>query len=616
MKKSYALDPRVRKLGLSFSPAGRASFWLWAPNAQQVTLNVGSHALPLSAAAGGYWYKEDFAIDRGDTYTVELHVEEEVKLRPDPASLAILRREGNLHSIAFDPLLYHWNDHSWKGPALSEYIIYELHVGTFSHEGTFEGIVSRLGYLKQLGITAIELMPIGQFPGERNWGYDGVFPFAAQDSYGAGAALQHFVDACHANEIAVVLDVVYNHFGPEDNFLSDFGPYFTDNYHTPWGQAVNFDDKGADGVRDFFIENALMWFRDFHIDALRLDAIHAIKDFSAVHFLEELRIQVDALSKITGKENFLIIESDLNDNRYINPAEKGGVGMDAQWIDEFHHSLRVSAGQEQLGYYGDFSGVEDLARAYNDAYVYQGQFSRVRGRRFGRPAKDNPGSQFIVFSQNHDQVGNRMRGERSSGLVSAGLQRVMAGAVLLSPFIPLLFMGEEYAERQPFPFFVSFRDAMLIESVRSGRRAEFKDFVAEEMPDPQHADTFLSAKLNWKLSVQPPHSAMLAYYRELIHLRKSNVLLSDLNRTSLQARPIENHKALQLSRWNDHQRLEILMNFGPADMPFALGQGAGEVILDSTLVQWGGMHFMTNQIVNQQIIVPSESIIVITYDAI
>jgi maltooligosyltrehalose trehalohydrolase len=570
----------------------------------------------LSAVAGGYWYKEDIEINQGDAYAVELQIEQQTKLRPDPASLAIEYRKDSPQAIALDPLAYHWSDHCWKGPALAQYLIYEIHVGTFSEEVTLDAICSKLEYLSWLGITAIELMPVGQFPGERNWGYDGVFPFAVQDSYGGGAALQRLVDACHAQGIAVILDVVYNHFGPEDNFLGDFGPYFTDKYHTPWGQAVNFDDKGADAVRDFFIENALMWFRDFHIDALRLDAIHAIKDNSAVHFLEELRGKVDALSTVTGRENFLLIESDLNDNRYINPIKKGGMGMDAQWIDEFHHSLRVSAGQEKLGYYADFSGVEDLARAYNDGYVYQGQFSGVRGRRFGRQAKDNPGSQFIVFSQNHDQVGTRMKGERSSALVSAAMQRVMAGAVLLSPFIPLLFMGEEYAEKQRFPFFVSFRDPALIELVRSGRKGEFKDFAADEMPDPQDPATFISAKLKWKLQAQFPHSAMLTYYRELIKLRKNNAVLSNLDRSRSRARPIGDHNGLRLSRWNETQRLDILMNFGSSHIPLDFLQGQWSVLLDSTLAQFGGVNVQTSQIANQKIIMPPESIIVIQYDAI
>src|SRR5687768_905399 len=308
-------------------------------------------------------------------------------------------------------------------------------------------------------------MPVAQFPGKRNWGYDGVYPFAVQNSYGGYKGLQQLVNACHQKGLAVILDVVYNHLGPEGNYFSAYGPYFTEEYKTPWGGAINFDDAWSDGVRNYFIENALMWFRDFHIDALRLDAVHAIKDFGSKHILREIKEQVNILMEQTGKKHYLIAECDLNDTQFIDPLEKRGFGMDAQWIDEFHHALRVTATGEKTGYYSDFSGIEHLAKAYKDAYVYDGQFSPHRFKNFGVKAQDNPGRQFIVFSQNHDQVGNRMLGERSSQLVSYEMQKLMAGAVLVSPYLPMLFMGEEYSESHPFLYFVSHTDPELAEAV-------------------------------------------------------------------------------------------------------------------------------------------------------
>lgn len=616
MREKYLPDPKWRKLGLHFNTEGKAAYWLWAPNAANASLDTDRKSFRLKPAENGYWYGRDLDISADESYAITLCLHDGTKLcRADPASLAIGYNCGATHSIALNPLSYTWNDEQWKGIPLEAFIIYELHVGTFTTEGTFDAILSKLDYLKDLGITAIELMPVAQFPGNRNWGYDGVYPFAVQDSYGGARGLQRLVDGCHAKGLGVILDVVYNHFGPEDNFFCDFGPYFTDAYQTPWGQAVNFDDRGADGVRDFFIENALMWFRDFHIDGLRLDAVHAIKDFSAVHFLEALRSSRDELSAITGKHHFLLVELDLNDNRYINPPVKGGYGMDAQWIDEFHHALRVSAGQERMGYYADFSGVGDLAKAFNNAYVYDGQYSSVRRRRFGRPATGNPASQFIVFSQNHDQVGNRMKGERSSQLLGASLLRVMAGAVILGPFLPLLFMGEEYAEDNPFPFFVSFRDAELIESVRKGRRSEFKDFDDTDMPDPQDPGTFYTAKLSWEKLRRPHHAKMLKYYQELIRLRKASPILNSRIATCC-AIPIGENQGIQLKRETMKGSLFVLMNFSTAGISVELEGTGANLLLDSTLATWGGESRQPLSLKSKNIVLPPESIIVIAYESI
>lgn len=364
-------------------------------------------------------------------------------------------------------------------------------------------------------------MPVAQFSGARNWGYDGVFPFAVQNSYGGPEALQHFVNACHQHNIAVVLDVVYNHVGPEGNNLGKFGPYFTDKYKTPWGEAINFDDAGCDGVRKYFIENVLMWFRDFHIDALRLDAVHAIKDFGPSHILKEIKQHTDALMQETGRAHYLIAECDLNDIKYIQPIEEGGYGMDAQWIDEFHHSLRVTAGNERTGYYQDFDGILHLAKSFHDGYVFDGIYSAHRQKTFGTKTTGIAGEKFIVFSQNHDHVGNRMLGERTSTLVSFEMQKLLAATCLISPYLPMLFMGEEYSEKNPFLYFVSHSDKALVEAVRKGRKEEFAEFHNEgEVPDPQAEETFQQSKLQWHLLQEKQHSAMLSFYKSLIALRK------------------------------------------------------------------------------------------------
>ncbi|MGN6637275.1 MAG: malto-oligosyltrehalose trehalohydrolase, partial [Mucilaginibacter sp.] len=483
-----------RSIGLDRGKDGHVDITLWAPMANSVALEIeNGKTIALQPAQYGYWHTSTDVILPGDRYWFVLNKDKKL---PDPASLS--QPEG-VHgpSQYIDLANFKWSDQAWKNPPINDYIFYELHTGTFSPQSNFEGITQRLDHLLELGITAIEIMPVAQFPGERNWGYDGVFPFAVHNSYGGARGLQQLVNTCHQKGLAVVLDVVYNHLGPEGNYLPEFGPYFTEKYKTPWGNAVNFDDAWCDGVRKYFIENSLMWFRDFHLDALRLDAVHAIKDFSPKHILKEIKENVNALIAETGKQYHLIVECDLNDPRYIDPLEKDGYGMDAQWIDEFHHALRVTAGQQRNGYYSDFTGIADLAKAYHDAYVYTGQFSEQRHKSFGiKP--NNPGEQFVAFSQNHDQVGNRMLGERTSTLVSFEMQKLMAGAVMVSPFLPLLFMGEEWSAQSPFQYFVSHSDKELIKAVQKGRREEFKEFHAEgETPDPQSEDTFNRSKLNW-----------------------------------------------------------------------------------------------------------------------
>ena len=578
-----------RNIGVNFNHSADAMVRVWAPLAEKVALKVeDQEPIYLHNNNDGYFSLVTSAIKPGDRYWILLDDHDPL---PDPASLA--QPEGvHQASMAVD-LKYNWNDLSWVNPALNDYIIYELHVGTFSPEGDFSGIESRLDHLKDLGITAIELMPVGSFPGSRNWGYDGVYPYAVQQSYGGPEGLQRLVDACHNKGIAVILDVVYNHFGPEGNYLPSFGPYFTDKYHTPWGKAINFDDKDCDGVREFVVENVLMWFRDFHIDALRLDAVHAIKDFSAVHLLQEIKQQTDRLMEQNGRRHYLIAESDLNDPRYISPVSQHGLGMDAQWVDEFHHALRVTAGEERKGYYLDFSGLPDLAKSYLDAYVYTGAYSAERRRKFGKDARQHPGAQFIVFSQNHDQIGNRLLGERSSTLYSFEMQKLLAAAVLFSPYVPMLFMGEEWGETNPFYYFVSHTDEELIEMVRQGRKKEFAAMHAEDTAiDPQAEETFLASKLNWTLRTEGKHQTMFQYYKKLITLRKTNIVLAGNDRHAVKAQLFASKGLLVLSRGLQNQEHQVICFMNFSDQPQQIQNPTGlnnlQLIIDSASPQWHG----------------------------
>ncbi|WP_428329375.1 malto-oligosyltrehalose trehalohydrolase [Mucilaginibacter sp.] len=587
-----------RTVGVNFDEQGVAQICLWAPTAREVSLRLANSKadLLLEKTSFGYWDLTSLRLKPGDTY----HFVLDGKALPDPASLS--QPEGvhgpsqaiNLHNFA-------WEDSKWKNPPQDDYIIYELHTGTFTPEGNFAGIEAKLDYLIELGITAIEIMPVAQFPGDRNWGYDGVFPFAVQNSYGGSKALMHLVNACHQKNLAVILDVVYNHIGPDGNYLGEYGPYFTQKYKTPWGNAINFDDAGCDAVRRYFIENVLMWFRDFHIDALRMDAVHALKDFSPKHILQEIKEETDKLMALTGKAHYLLIEFDLNDHRFIDPIKKCGYGADAQWIDEFHHALRVTAGGEQDGYYSDFKSIADLAKSYRDAYVYDGVYSSHRDKVFGNKASGNPGNQFIVFSQNHDQVGNRMLGERSSQLFSFEMQKLMAAAVMVSPYLPLLFMGEEWSAQSPFQFFVSHTDPELAEVVRKGRKEEFASFHNKgEAPDPQAKETFERSKLQW----DKINNVMLNYYKTLIALRKSLPALSNLNRANLSVSCNQEQQTLILQRWHQDQKVCCLMNFSERELPIHLPEKEDwKVVLNSADAKWVGINSSTQNMQPQSIII-------------
>jgi maltooligosyltrehalose trehalohydrolase len=485
-----------------------------------------------------------------------------------------------------------WDDAGWFGPPLSSYIFYELHVGTYSQTGNFDAIVPRLTDLKSLGVTAIELMPVAQFSGSRNWGYDGVFPFAVQNSYGGPASLKALVTACHREGIAVTLDVVYNHLGPEGNYLSAFGPYFTDRYRTPWGPAINFDGPDSDEVRRFFVENALYWVTDFHIDALRVDAIHAIVDHSAQPFLQELTGAVHQRANELNRRIYVIAESDLNDVRVIQPCESGGYGFDAQWNDNFHHALHTLLTGECAGYYQDFGQLRHLAKALAEGFVYSGEHSSSRRRRHGNSSRAIPAQRLVVCSQNHDQIGNRMLGDRLSSLIGFEALKLAAGVVLLSPYLPLLFMGEEYGEPAPFLYFTSHSDAALAEAVRRGRREEFSLFTWQgEVPDPQDEATFIRSKVNYGLRELATHLILREFYRELIRLRRINPALANLSKECTEVFSFDSKRTLFVRRWCGENEVFSTFTFAESvisvDAP--VPPGCWQRLVDSSEEQWKGV---------------------------
>jgi len=600
------LDINVSKrgIGVNFDGDGQALVMVWAPDATQVHLIAESHSLELQADDFGYWRATTDLVKPGMRYQFVLDGWQHL---PDPAALS---QPDGVHGMSMAMQLnYSWNDLSWQNIPLQDYILYELHPGTFTAVGDFNGVADRLDHLVLLGITAIELMPVTAFPGLRNWGYDGVFPFAVQESYGGLAGLQRLIDLCHQKGLAVVLDVVYNHLGPEGNCLAEFGPYFTDKYKTPWGNALNFDDQDSDGVRSFFVENALMWFRDFHVDALRLDAVHAIKDFGAVHILQEIRKYTDRLMEETGRAHYLIAECDLNDPRYITPVEANGLGLDAQWVDEFHHALRVTAGEPAKGYYKDFSGIQHLAKSYKDAYVYTDMYSKERKKTFGRPPAGHSPSQFVVFSQNHDQTGNRMLGERTSTLFSFEMYKLLAAAVLFSPYLPMLFMGEEWGETNPFLYFVNHGDQGLIEMVRAGRSAEFAEMFSDgSPPDPQDDTTFMRSKLNWDLLADNRHACIFRYYQELICLRKQYLSDKDTTRNVV---VLEENNCLLLERSTSDKDSLVLcvLNFSTSQQTLDIPNHILSLaeLLNSGAVQWLGKGTTSIHIDTRQLIVQPES---------
>jgi maltooligosyltrehalose trehalohydrolase len=485
---------------------------VWAPKARAIEVEIDGSRMAMTRGEGGWWSAAGpagtygFAIDGGEAL-------------PDPRSA--WQPDGvNALSRVVDHAAFFWTDSAWQARPLSSAIVYELHVGAFTLKGTFEAAIERLAYLVSLGVTHVELMPVNEFPGEWGWGYDGADLFAPHHAYGGPEGLKRFVDACHASGLAVLIDVVYNHLGPTGNYLDRFGPYFTDLYSTPWGRAVNFDDRGSAEVRRFFCDNALQWLRDYHADGLRIDAVHAIFDASAMHFLEQLAREVAELSAHLGRALVLIAESDLNDPRVI-----GGFGMDAQWSDDFHHALHAVLTGERNGYYSDFGSMAQIAKALTNGFVYDGEFSEFRGRVHGRKPVGLAGWNFLGYMQTHDQVGNRARGERAACLMSEGRLKMGAALVMCSPFVPMIFAGEELGARTPFLYFTDHHDEGVAKAVTEGRRREFQAFgwKAEEIPDPQDEATFLRSKLDW----DSMNERVLDWYRRLIALRKRRAELTD-----------------------------------------------------------------------------------------
>ena len=577
------------RLGAELLDGKKCSFLVWAPRASSVEISFSeSHErkVPMQSTERGYFHAIVDDVAPGALYRFRLNGKTE---RPDPASRYQPKGVHGPSQILDER--YEWNVSNWRGLPLEKYVIYELHVGTFTAQGTFDAIIPRLPKLKELGITAIELMPVAQFPGERYWGYDGVYPYAVQASYGGPVALKHFVDECHRHEIAVVLDVVYNHLGPEGNYLADFGPYFTDSYSTPWGRAINFDQAGSDEVRRYFIENALQWIVDFRIDALRLDAVHAIVDLSARPFMEEVRSAVHTKAAELNRDVQLILESNRNDSRMIRPAAAGGSGYDAVWNDDFHHSLRVLLTGEREGYYEDYLGIEDLAGCVRNGFLYAGRYSKFRQTSYGRSSKDIPAKRFVVFAQNHDQIGNRRVGDRLAQWLNVDQLKLAAGTVLLSPFIPMLFMGEEYAETAPFQYFVSHGDSELIEAVRRGRKEEFVKFGwREDFPDPQNESTFLGSKLNWDLQKDGRHRVLWNFYRELLRLRRELPPLARLDKESLEVTTNAHEKVLLVRRWDASKQALIVCHFAevPTELRLPVPSGRWRKLLDSAETPPGG----------------------------
>ena len=562
------------------------SFWhftVWAPEKKQMKLHV---VAP---------FEQEFDMQKNEEGYFSIDVEtKEKQLRyffkpegqndfPDPASQF---QPDGVHkaSQTVDHTYFKWNDGNWKNMPIQEMVIYELHVGTFTPEGTFEAIIPRLDELKEIGINALEIMPVAQFPGNRNWGYDGVYPYAVQNSYGGPEALKKLVDACHQKGIAVILDVVYNHLGPEGNYFSQFGPYFTKRYHTPWGDAINFDDAWSDGVREYFSNNIIYWLEHYHIDALRCDAIHAIFDFGAIHFWEQAHQKVKQLEDKIGRRFYLIAESDLNNPKVIKNPEQGGYGFDAQWLDDFHHALYILINPSDKQRYFDFGSIEQLVKSYNEGFVHSGEWVKFRKKKFGASSANIPGDKFVVFIQNHDQIGNRAYGERLSTLVDLERLKLAAAAVFLAPYIPMLFMGEEYAEESPFLYFVSHSDKELIKAVQEGRKKEFEDFgFGEHTPDPQDENTFSQCKLQWNNRNKGHHGIILGWHKELINVRNSLLPFRDFEKRNMEARVIS-EKAFVLFRHSAsmEQNVFCLFNFSEKEIQYVISsKGSFNKSLDS-----------------------------------
>ena len=579
----------MKNVGAEYLGNGRCRFSVWAPEKKEMKLHLVHPVdkyLEMEPGEMGYFNVEIEGIEGGVEY---FFVPDSKKDFPDPASR---HQPKGVHgpSAVVDHHAYQWKDEKWNGIPFNHLILYELHVGTFSNEGTFESVIPHLDDLSAVGINAIELMPVAQFPGDRNWGYDAVYPYAVQHSYGGPEGLKKLVDACHQKGMAVFLDVVYNHLGPEGNYFSEFGPYFSETYRIPWGTAMNFDGNWCDGVRDYFVNNAIHWFEHYHIDGLRVDAIHEIYDRGAVHFWELFHSRVREAQQKIGRQLYTIAESDLNNPAVVKDSEYGGFGFSAQWLDDFHHALYTLLHKEGRKLYEDFGLIDQLGKAYSDGFVHSGEYVKFRKRKYGKSSAGVQGDRFVIFTDNHDQAGNRVTGARLSTLLDHERLKMAAAAMILSPYIPMLFMGEEYAEDAPFYFFVDYSVKELITSVREGRKKEFSAFNWEVDPkDPQDKKTFNDCKLRWSKRENGDHALMLAWYTELIALRKSHPAIQSFNKNDIRANSLgEEGLILHRQSAGGGNHLIILFNFSEDPLTFSLPAFSQEwfKILDSKDIAW------------------------------
>ena len=550
-------------------------FKLWAPRPKRISVQVVCQSrTEVYEMTGpderGFWRVSVEDAGPGDDYGFLL--DDEKQPWPDPRSQW---QPNGVHGLSriYDQKAFHWRDQFWQGPPLTGAVIYEMHIGTFTREGTFDSAITKLHELAALGVTHLEIMPVAAFPGDRGWGYDGVALFAVTENYGGPEALKRFVDACHATGLAVLLDVVYNHFGPVGNYTGKYAPYVTDRHITPWGDAMNFEEAGSDEVRRFFCDNALMWMRDFHFDGLRLDAVHEFMDRSALHFMEQLSAEVDVASATLGRRLVLIAESDLNDPRIVTPREAGGYGMDAQWSDDFHHALFTILYHEEggKGYYDDFGTLDKLAKSLTNIFVYDGVYSKYRKRRHGRPVAGLSAHHFIGFIQNHDQVGNRATGDRLEQFIGMAKAKVAAGIVLTAPFTPMIFQGEEFAASTPFQYFADHEDEEMAKLVSAGRKKEFAAFGwdHDSIPDPEKIETFQRSKLNWDEAHEGNHAEMLDWFTKLIHIRRASPSLNDGDTTHNQIHFDPEKSWLVM----DRGRVQILTNLGSQPAEFDVPDG-------------------------------------------
>lgn len=542
-------------------------FGVWAPKAQKMSVQWRDQVLPMEGPnQRGWWTLLVPEAECGDRYAFLL--DDDPHPYPDPRSL---RQQDGVHGFSelYDHGKFEWHDQLWRGAPKTGSIIYEMHIGTFSSEGTFDGAIPHLKHLAELGITHVEVLPIAAWAGKQGWGYDSVALFATHEPYGGPDGFKRFVDACHATGLSVILDVVFNHFGPVGNYTTKFGNYLNEDRKTPWGPAVNLDGEGADEVRRFFIDSVLMWLKDYHCDGLRLDAVHAFIDLSAVHFLEQISSEVERLSSTLAREFFLIAESDLNDPRIIRSREANGYGMDAQWSDDFHHSLfslLYTPQNGEAGYYADFGRLSDLQKSLQQSYVYSGNYSGFRKRKHGRPPSGLSAHHFIHFAQNHDQVGNRAKGERLEHLIGLDAAKVAAGILLTAPYVPMLFQGEEWAASTPFLYFADHEDEELRKKVAAGRREEFAAFgFGDDIPDPEDPATYEASKLNWGELNDGKHAEMLRWIRDLIRLRRSTICLNDGDLHSIEVFADESARTIVIQR----QEARMVTNLG--DQPFSFG---------------------------------------------